>query len=265
MIPCKVTSFGAKVCLIAYNKPLIGDGNPKRLPILAVKVSTGKAVEKGIEHYLTAPWKEGWEDWLRQAKEAFPSVLEHIVLTFHIDGCSRVCSHQLVRHRLVSFTQESQRYSEVRILKAYGANDLKEAQKIAKDHMYKMFDLIRKYARGEMSLDEVKQSDAFKACKKLVVIPPSLKEDNKLLFCLRALIEVSAYLDVRAVAKMSLEDARYLLPQAIRTSLLATANLREWFHVIELRAHPKAQWEIREIAEGIKELIERVGPRSSPA
>ena len=38
------------------------------------------------------------------------SVLEHVKFTFAIDGLSRACSHQLVRHRLASFSQQSQRY-----------------------------------------------------------------------------------------------------------------------------------------------------------
>lgn len=38
------------------------------------------------------------------------SILEHINFTFYIDGISRSCSHQLVRHRLCSFSQQSQRY-----------------------------------------------------------------------------------------------------------------------------------------------------------
>lgn len=38
------------------------------------------------------------------------SVFEHIYFTFCIDGISRACSHQLVRHRMCSFTQRSQRY-----------------------------------------------------------------------------------------------------------------------------------------------------------
>ena len=37
------------------------------------------------------------------------SVFEHIYFTFRIDGISRACSHQLVRHRMCSFTQRSQR------------------------------------------------------------------------------------------------------------------------------------------------------------
>ena len=38
------------------------------------------------------------------------SVLEHCVFTFSIEGISRACSHQLVRHRIASYSQQSQRY-----------------------------------------------------------------------------------------------------------------------------------------------------------
>ena len=40
------------------------------------------------------------------------SIIEHAVATFEISGISRACSHQLVRHRIASFSQESQRYVE---------------------------------------------------------------------------------------------------------------------------------------------------------
>src|SRR5512139_2006178 len=38
------------------------------------------------------------------------SVLEHASFTFGIEGISRACSHQLVRHRIASYSQQSQRY-----------------------------------------------------------------------------------------------------------------------------------------------------------
>ncbi len=38
------------------------------------------------------------------------SVLEHVSFTFAIEGISRVTTHQLVRHRIASFSQQSQRY-----------------------------------------------------------------------------------------------------------------------------------------------------------
>ena len=43
-------------------------------------------------------------------KNGHDSVFEHVVFTFKIEGISRACSHQLVRHRHCSFTQRSQRY-----------------------------------------------------------------------------------------------------------------------------------------------------------
>lgn len=44
-----------------------------------------------------------------KAEHAHESPLEHASLTFHIT-CSRACSHQLVRHRIASYSQQSQRY-----------------------------------------------------------------------------------------------------------------------------------------------------------
>jgi len=38
------------------------------------------------------------------------SVVEHASFTFSVEGISRACSHQLVRHRIASYTQQRQRY-----------------------------------------------------------------------------------------------------------------------------------------------------------
>lgn len=46
----------------------------------------------------------------RLYKNGHHSVFEHVYFTFKIEGISRACSHQLVRHRHCSFTQRSQRY-----------------------------------------------------------------------------------------------------------------------------------------------------------
>lgn len=44
------------------------------------------------------------------------------------------------------------------------------------------------------------------------------------------------------------EDARYLLPEATKTNLVMTMNVRELFHFLDMRADRAAQWEIRNIA-----------------
>lgn len=59
------------------------------------------------------PWKEVQNDYkpLRHAVESnHQSIMEHALFTFFIEGMSRACSHQLVRHRVASVSQQSQRY-----------------------------------------------------------------------------------------------------------------------------------------------------------
>lgn len=45
------------------------------------------------------------------------SIIEHAYFTYSIEGCSRVMTHQLVRHRMASYTEQSQRYVEYDNLK----------------------------------------------------------------------------------------------------------------------------------------------------
>ncbi len=103
---------GIRVRLIAVSQPIEG-GDPRRLIVLAVKTSAGKVKEKGAEYYLKHYPDDKLGLWVIAAARGFPSVLEHVVMTFLIEGCSRVCTHQLVRHRIASYTQESQRYSAI--------------------------------------------------------------------------------------------------------------------------------------------------------
>lgn len=49
----------------------------------------------------------------KRMDEGHMSIFEHASATFRISGISRACSHQLVRHRLASYSQESQRYVRV--------------------------------------------------------------------------------------------------------------------------------------------------------
>ena len=51
---------------------------------------------------------EGLIEHLRESGHL--STFEHVSFTFAVDGLSRVASHQLVRHRVASFSQQSQRY-----------------------------------------------------------------------------------------------------------------------------------------------------------
>ena len=66
------------------------------------------------------------------------SILEHVSFTFAIEGISRACSHQLVRHRIASFSQQSQRYVNTdhsRFVEPRSIEADKRAQKIFKSVM----------------------------------------------------------------------------------------------------------------------------------
>ena len=50
---------------------------------------------------------------IRRVAEGHESIIEHASASFEISGISRSCSHQLVRHRIASYSQESQRYVDM--------------------------------------------------------------------------------------------------------------------------------------------------------
>ena len=140
------------------------------------------------------------------------STLEHASYTFAIDGVSRALTHQLVRHRLASFNQQSQRY----VAYANGLDVIKPASIAENPEASKLFD--------EM-ID--KTIEAYKT-----------------------------FLD----AGIPAEDARYLLPNAAETKIVVTMNIRELLHFFSLRCCNRAQWEIRDLAWCMLELVRPTAP-----
>jgi len=85
--------------LIAVTQYLRGKGTPEELLEHAGRVCYRSASRGDPAKFLRARLREGHE-----------SLIEHASATFEISGISRACSHQLVRHRIASYSQESQRY-----------------------------------------------------------------------------------------------------------------------------------------------------------
>jgi len=93
-----------KVELVSYTK----DG--ERIVAIASKMSRSR---KGWDYHEMSMTDEEIEIWIRDAIiHGYWSVLEHSVYTFSIEGISRVTSHQLVRHRIASYTQLSYRFAK---------------------------------------------------------------------------------------------------------------------------------------------------------
>ena len=94
-----------EVKLIAITHYMEGEGGCEELLEHAGRVcyrSTGAGTPKATARFIRRRIAEGHE-----------SIIEHASATFEIAGISRACSHQLVRHRLASYSQESQRYVDM--------------------------------------------------------------------------------------------------------------------------------------------------------
>ena len=140
------------------------------------------------------------------------STLEHASYTFAVEGVSRALTHQLVRHRLAIYNQQSQRYVK-----------FKEEPPIVRPAS------VDTNPEAAQAFDE-----AIDACWQ-------------------------AY-DKLVQAGVPAEDARYILPNACETKIVVTMNIRELMHFFSNRCCNRAQWEIRELAWKMLELVRPTAP-----
>ena len=125
------------------------------------------------------------------------STIEHIQVSFAISNVSRACTHQLVRHRHMSFSQKSQRYVQ---------------------------------EKGQFDY----------------IIPPTIDKNPELKEKFISFMgEISDKYQEFIEAGIPAEDARFVLPNAAASSVVASLNLRELIHLAQLRLCTRAQYEIR--------------------
>ena len=142
------------------------------------------------------------------------SVLEHSIISVHI-CTSRGVTHELVRHRIASFTQESTRYCNynklgIRFVIPDWCDQIKDMEYTADTN----YDFIK---------DE---------CQRLLI--SSCLDDEKM------------YNSVLQLGRTP-EKAREVLPNCLATEIDITANLREWRHIMKLRTSQFAHPNCREI------------------
>jgi len=186
-----------------------------KVELLSITSNAEKLIEAaGRTSYLSFD-KEGKDTEKRfirmLVKSGHHSVLEHAHATFRISGASRSFTHQLVRHRLCSIIQQSQRYvdeSSFNYVEPDSIKNNQQAHSVFIDFMNKA------------------------------------KE---------------AYLKLNGL-KIKKEDARYVLPNAVESQVVVSANFREWRHVIDLRGKAQSQWEIRRVAIEILKILKNCAP-----
>lgn len=163
------------------------------------------------------------------------STIEHATFTFAIEGVSRTLTHQLVRHRLASYSQQSQRYVDAQDFDYIIPPSIAQDPKAKEQFIEAMQQAANAYQKLRTTLTQYHQD--------------RLKQEGE--------DEKSAFAKAE---KMANEDARFVLPGACETKILVTMNARELHHFFRQRCCMRAQWEIRQLANEMLRLAKQAAP-----
>ena len=163
------------------------------------------------------------------------SPVEHVTFTFGIEGVSRSFLAQVTRHRIASFSVQSQRYVAETMFEYVVPPQIADIPEAADEFRRAMEEDQRHYESLTARLKEKHLADKLAAGM-------GEKEAN------------------RAAEKQAIEDARFVLPNACTTKILMTMNARSLMNFFHHRCCNRAQWEIRELAERMLVLCLEVAP-----
>lgn len=207
---------------------------PDRLVAAAAKLCYSAADVDTLLDGLTDEKIERLHLTLRDAGHESP--LEHASFTFAVEGVSRALLAQLTRHRLASYSVQSQRYVDKAefdyiippAIEEYGGAVLDE-------YIYMMRRIQTSYDFLRLELTKYHTAELVdKGC---------------------ALADAAAKAE-----KLANEDARFVLPNACDTRIIFTMNARELHHFFRLRCCNRAQWEIRAMADEMLRLCREAAP-----
>lgn len=209
--------------------------NPERLIAASAKMCYSAAEADTILEGLN---EEKTENFLHMLMEiGHESPIEHATFTFAIEGVSRSLLAQITRHRLASYSVQSQRYVKIK----EGAFSFVTPPEIEKDpaaaEQYQKF--MQECYRTYLELADTLQTRHEKE-----MIAGGMDEKAA----------------KRAAEKKAIEDARYVLPNACETKMMVTMNARSLYNFFRLRCCNRAQWEIRELAWQMLRLCREAAP-----
>ena len=247
-----------KIKLVAHTP------NPDLVVAMSGKLCYSKVGVEELSEKLSENEIDRFIDMLTTIQHLSP--LEHVSFTFAVEGISRACSHQLVRHRIASYSQQSQRYVnlvdkfEYVIPPAYeNVATLKSIYLKSMEQAYENYtELVKisllKKAR-DLGLGEKYAVELINSDEEFKNKCPNLIEYFKYK-------QRSEYIKAE---KQAIEDARYVLPNACETKIVFTMNARTLINFIKHRKCKRAQWEIREMAIEMEKLITEVAPNLGKA
>lgn len=207
--------------------------DPEKIAASAAKLCYSSSDIASIMDGLTKEKTESFIDML--VSVGHESVMEHVSFTFGIEGISRACSHQLVRHRIASYSQKSQRYVNENAFEYITPPNIAENEEANAEFERVMRELNESYAK----------------------IADILTENHKQEFISQGMDEKNAHTKARKLAN---EDARFILPNACETKIVVTMNVRSLFNFFRHRCCNRAQWEIRAVANEMLRLCLETAP-----
>lgn len=163
------------------------------------------------------------------------SPIEHISFTFAVEGVSRTLTHQLVRHRIASYSQQSQRYVKLEQFEYIIPPSIEEDEQ-AKNLFIEAMEKDQEY------YNKLTEILFHKHYEKMIKEGITEKEAKK------------------KAEKKAIEDARYVFPNACETKIVFTMNARTLLHFFKLRCCERAQWEIRQMATEMLKLVKGIYP-----
>lgn len=217
----------AKVTLLSHTP------NPEKLIAAAAKLCYSAS---SIDTVMGGLTDEKAADFVQMlAAMGHESPLEHVTFTFGLEGVSRSLLAQITRHRIASFSVQSQRYVREK------AFSFVTPPEIAAD-------------KQAMEIYQKAMDDAIAAYDALADL---LKQKHAARLMAEGVEEKAAR---RQAEKMAIEDARFVLPNAADTQMILTMNARSLYNFFHHRCCNRAQWEIRAVAKEMLRQVSEVAP-----
>ena len=216
-----------KVKLLAYTP------DPEKLVAAAAKNCYSSTDVDSVLDGLTEEKTESFVNMLSEIGHESP--IEHVSFTFAIEGVSRSLLAQITRHRIASFSVQSQRYVREKGFEYVVPPEIDKIPAARAKFIQAMEDDQRTYEE----LTAVLMEGYLKELLEQGVPEKAARSKAE---------------------KHAIEDARYVLPNACATRIVMTANARSLKNFFRLRCCNRAQWEICALAEEMYKQVYAVAP-----
>ena len=216
-----------KVKLLAYTP------EPEKTVACAAKLCYAAADIDTVYEGLTEEKTASFLEMLQSIGHESP--IEHASFTFGIEGVSRSLLAQITRHRIASFSVQSQRYVKENGFEFVLPPEIEQIPEAKEEFLRAMEEDAKHYER----------------------LTALLKARHKQAFLDQGETEKSAD---RKAEKKAIEDARFVLPNACTTKMICTMNARSLLNFFSHRCCNRAQWEIRDLATQMLREVREVAP-----